>query len=105
MSGGSWDYVSFKFEDVANRLENSEPDRSCYLLRRALGKHIRLIATALHAIEWVDSCDWGNGDERKSIEACFLQPAQQVEAQELLAELERLKVEVGRVCAGTMQGK
>lgn len=105
MSGGSWDYVSEKFLDVGNRLESSAPHVSCYLLRRALGKQVQLIASALHAIEWVDSCDWSDGDERAALEKCFKEPGQQVEARELLVEIERLKVEVERVCAGMTQGK
>jgi hypothetical protein len=58
MSGGSWDYVSYKFEDTAHRLLGSKCP-----YRQALGRQILREAEALHAIEWVDSCDWGPGDE------------------------------------------
>ncbi len=63
MSGGSWDYVYHQFDEVAERLEQ-EPQP----LRRALGKHIRLVSIAMHSIEWVDSCDYGPGDEIDDIE-------------------------------------
>lgn len=98
MSGGSWDYISFKVEETAERLCSSSADTSCYLLRRALGKQLLQIGNALHNIEWVDSSDYAPGDEREALEACFKEPGAQVEARELLADLERLKEEVERVC-------
>jgi hypothetical protein len=30
---------------------------------------LRVVADALHAVEWVDSCDYGPGDEVESIDA------------------------------------
>lgn len=97
MSGGSWDYISFKVDEIAERLCRSRPDTSCYLLRRALGKQLLQVGKALHDIEWVDSCDNSDGDEREALEACFKEPAKQIEVRELLAELERLKVEVEKL--------
>ncbi len=58
MSGGSWDYVCYKIADVAERLESEK-----HPLRRALGKHMQLVSNAMHSIEWVDSCDYSEGDE------------------------------------------
>ena len=62
MSGGSWDYVTYKFQDVADRLKEEKDT-----LRRALGGHIELIVKAMRDIEWVDSGDYGPGDEVESI--------------------------------------
>ena len=39
--------------------------------RRAFAEHLRLVAKALHDIEWVDSCDYGRGDEDAAIDACL----------------------------------
>lgn len=64
MSGGSWDYAFSVFDGVANSLSNdSDP------LRRLLGRRVELIAKALHDIEWVDSDDYGSGDDVAAIKA------------------------------------
>lgn len=39
--------------------------------RRAFAAHLELVAKALHDIEWVDSCDYGPGDENAAIMACI----------------------------------
>ena len=36
-------------------------------LRRVFGAHLKNVATALHDIEWVDSGDYGAGDELEAI--------------------------------------
>jgi threonine dehydrogenase-like Zn-dependent dehydrogenase len=62
MSGGSWGY-SFRYVmEAADRLKNSKCKK-----RKAFGDHLKLIANALHDIEWVDSCDYGPGDEIEAI--------------------------------------
>ena len=66
MSGGSWDYVYCKFDEVADSLINSNDVR-----RKSLGLLIRKIAKAMKEIEWVDSCDSSSGDEYVAIEKCF----------------------------------
>lgn len=66
MSGGSWDYVYFKFEETADRLlESKSPER------RALGRLIRPMTKALHDIEWADSGDRGQGSELPAILAAL----------------------------------
>lgn len=61
MSGGSMDYLYSKVQD-ANFSEDT-------VLRRAFRAHLNKVAEALHDIEWVDSCDYGKGDEEKAIRA------------------------------------
>ena len=63
MSGGSWDYAYQQFQEVGEMLCGSNAP-----LRRALGKRVLLIAKALHDIEWVDSNDYGKGDDVAAIE-------------------------------------
>jgi hypothetical protein len=63
MSGGSWDYVYMKVEEVSISLRSSKDPR-----RRALGLKVHLIAEAMHAIEWVDSGDESPGDEYEAID-------------------------------------
>ena len=79
MSGGSWDYLHSKMEYAADRLTKDEMPE-----RRALGRMMERMAKAMHAIEWVDSCDWAKGDEVAPIEEA-LGPAA---AALTLAELE-----------------
>jgi hypothetical protein len=62
MSGGSWNYLYSKVDDMAGTLARSDDP-----LRRAFGEHLALVAEAMHDIEWVDSCDYGRGDEHKAI--------------------------------------
>lgn len=80
MSGGSWDYVFHRFTEVAERLESArQPER------RALGKHLSLIADAMHDIEWVDSADKSPGDELPAIEK-VLGPLPPIVLAEVVAE-------------------
>lgn len=65
MSGGSYDYVCFKISDIELRNCLTDPRRA------AFQKLLKLIGQAMYAIEWVDSCDWGPGDEHKDIDRCF----------------------------------
>jgi hypothetical protein len=64
MSGGSMNHLYSKLKYEANfRLDTPE--------RRAFAKHLELVIKALHDIEWVDSADYGPGDENKAIRACL----------------------------------
>ena len=47
--------------------------------RKAFMAHMRKVIAALKAIEWVDSCDYGPGDENEAILAC-LQPGDTLQA-------------------------
>lgn len=62
MSGGSFDYSYYKVEEMADSMAASKSS-----LRRAFGKHLRKVAKAMHDVEWVDSSDYGRGDEDKAI--------------------------------------
>lgn len=73
MSGGSMDYLYSKVLHCANfPLDTPE--------RIAFAAHLKLVAQALHDIEWVDSGDYGPGDENAAIRACLNPaPPQQIE--------------------------
>lgn len=64
MSGGSLNYLSSRIEREAV-FHTDTPER------KAFAKHLELVCKALHDIEWVDSCDYGPGDENDAIRACF----------------------------------
>lgn len=67
MSGGSYDYLYCKVEDMADRIVEAGDTPE----RRRFAEHLRRVANAMHAIEWVDSCDLGRGDENAAIRAVF----------------------------------
>lgn len=84
MSGGSWDYLYCKIEEAGYTLKASNDP-----LRRAFGAHMILVAKAMHDIEWVDSCDKANGDERAAIEAALGQNANALELKEARKDAEK----------------
>ena len=63
MSGGSMEYLCYKVEEATFRLDTNE--------RKAFAKHLKLVAKALHDIEWVDSGDDSPGSESAAIRACI----------------------------------
>lgn len=71
MSGGSYDYLYSRVESMAENIPHRNNPR-----RVAFKKLLSLVADAMHAIEWVDSCDYAPGDEDEQIERClkFIQP-------------------------------
>lgn len=54
MSGGSYDYVTFKIADAAAELIARHPDEPHVV---ALGAHLKRVAEVMHDIESADSCD------------------------------------------------
>ena len=64
MSGGSMNYLYSKLLHCADFPINT-PERE------AFANHLKLVAQALHDIEWVDSGDYGPGDENAAIRACL----------------------------------
>lgn len=98
MSGGSWDYVYSRIDDIADRLLCSSTRTSCTDERRALGRVLKLAAAAMHDIEWVDSCDYSDGDEREAIMK-VVSRAEVVEAaaDRLRAEIDRAQMALERL--------
>ena len=86
MSGGSWDYVYGRVGEAAERLQR---ERSS--VRRAFGRHLALVAHALHEIEWCDSGDHGGDQDVVAMRAC-LTPHQ--EADELRAMIAALRADL-----------
>ena len=85
MGGGSWDYFCFKADDVADKLcEERSP------LRRALGQHMKLVAHAMHEIEWVDSGDKSSPDDTEAIKAVFEDLAGSTEMEVLLQDARKI---------------
>ena len=65
MSGGSYDYIWIKIDDIEIRNIDNNPKRNKFQ------KLLKLVADAMHAIEWVDSGDYGEGAEEEYIDKVF----------------------------------
>jgi hypothetical protein len=67
MSGGSYNYAYHRLEEFSEEfgLRADTP------ARKAFAKHLQKVAKAMHDIEWVDSSDYGYGDEVEAIMACI----------------------------------
>ena len=63
MSGGSMNHLYCRVRDVTFKAYTPE--------RQAFVEHLKLVAKALHDIEWVDSGDYGPGRENEAIRACL----------------------------------
>ena len=94
MSGGSMNYLYSRLEYDATFHTNT-PERV------ALKKHLEKVSKALHDIEWVDSGDYGPGDEYESIRACIGNGAVLNAAIEMAHEAAKtLRDELERACSG-----
>ena len=94
MSGGSMNYLYSRSECDANFKTNT-PER------KAFADHMRKVIKALHDIEWVDSGDYGPGDENEAIRACLgdaLMLASVIEQAHEAAKA--LRAELERACSG-----
>lgn len=88
------DYLYSKLEYGANFITNT-PER------RAFAKHLKLVVKALHDIEWVDSSDYGPGDDNEAIRACLNSGAVLEAAVESAHEAAKvLRAEIERACSG-----
>ena len=73
MSGGSYDYayrkVNHFVEELRERIERERRAgvEGAHDLRERFAVHLEKVAKAIHDIEWVDSCDYGPGDEVAAI--------------------------------------
>ena len=85
MSGGSWDYFCYNLDQVADRLICEKGNA----LRIAFGRHLKLCAEAMKSIEWVDSGDYGNGDDEDDIRKALGKDSDVLEIAEIKKELEK----------------
>lgn len=100
MSGGSWDYLYNKVEDAADRLDGSTCEH-----RRAFGKLVAKVADALHAIEWVDSCDYAPNDEIEPIKKALGENAETLILAEVIKEAEDVKLRLDNAIYRTKEIK
>jgi len=70
MSGGSHDYAYRHVEQFADEIDwrpNLDAPDGPGIIRQAFADHLRQVAKAMHAIEWVDSSDWAPEHEIEPI--------------------------------------
>lgn len=65
MSGGAYNYICYKLSEIELEHTDTNPRRA------AFAKLLKLVGEAMHDIEWVDSCDYGPGDENEAIDKVF----------------------------------
>jgi hypothetical protein len=82
MSGGSYDYAYYRIEELAREIRPTTP------LRKAFKTLLVKVAKAAHDIEWVDSGDYGPGDEDESILDCLGTNAKALVLTEAIQEAE-----------------
>ena len=66
MSGGSYNYLFEQVEQMAVQMRKNNQDlksKQVFELRQAFANHLSDVAYAMKQVEWVDSCDCGEGDE------------------------------------------
>lgn len=91
MSGGHYDYFYRKMEDIADELsQNKDP------LRRAFAGKLKLFAKAMHDIEWVDSGDYGDGDEIEAINLALGGGADALTLKEIILSAREIKEQLTR---------
>jgi len=90
MSGGSYDYAFRHVQDMAANLRCGRNGHDP--LRVAFAEHLEKVAKAMHDVEWVDSCDYGKGQEAEAIRA-VIAPGAELDAAIDLAELARRKLD------------
>src|SRR5687767_12504646 len=99
MSGGSWNYVFRTFEEVGERLLLCNQ-----LSRRTLGSLVLRIAKALHDIEWVDSDDFGPGQEEKAIDLALGISRDTMMLEQSLADAKRVLADLQAAIAKAQGG-
>ena len=87
MSGGAYNHIYIQVEEVAMQLLR-HPES----YRKAFGRHLLEVATALHDLEYVDSADMSPGDDKEAIMNCIsksdLGKSIIMEAEKVLEELQ-----------------
>ncbi|MDY6845289.1 MAG: hypothetical protein SVW57_14520 [Thermodesulfobacteriota bacterium] len=86
MSGGSYEYLCYKIEEATRKLRQSKNP-----LRRAFGEKLQLFATAMHDIEWVDSGDYGTGEDEKAIKLALGENSDALTLKEVLESAREIK--------------
>lgn len=93
MSGGSLNYIYLNVEEASHSVKR----QATKPLHKAFARHLKLVAEALHDLEWVQSGDYGEGDEDKAILAVLGKDAKQKELEVIKEELEKLFAEFNKV--------
>lgn len=89
MSGGSYNYAYRHVEDMALTLSRKKSP-----IHNAFGKHLLLVAKAMHDIEWVDSGDYGEDRDVEAIRNVLGAHWRELIVAEALDQIEAIKEEL-----------
>jgi len=90
VSGGSYNYAYSNVSMFVDSLERNDSTP----LRKAFAKHLKKVVKAMHDIEWVDSGDYGEGDEEKAIKAVLGKDTKHFVLSELKEQLDAIQKEL-----------
>lgn len=93
MSGGSFEYAYCGVDEMASQLLTYSKNP----LWLAFAKHLQLVAKAMHDIEWVDSGDYGEGQEVEAVEKALGDNWIGITAQESLSQIDAIREQVARM--------
>lgn len=93
MSGGSYDYFFGRVNEFNTQLRYNANTP----LRKAFLKLMINVADAVHDIEWVDSGDYGEGDEDKAIKKCLGADWKAKSIEAMLEEIEQMVEQVNKL--------
>jgi hypothetical protein len=96
MSGGRLDYLYHKVEEAAEQIVSYGLDQKKPLWQ-AFGKHVKLVAAALHDCEWVMSNDYGRDDADKAIEDALGEGHRELQMEVLLKAFQGLAENVAKL--------
>ena len=84
MSGGFYNYADYNLRSFIGEFaaEANTPLRKAFLV------HLADVAEAIHAIEWVDSGDYGPGDEEEAIKKVLGPHWKELTLEEVLKEMD-----------------
>lgn len=102
MSGGSYNYA---YSHVRNMADEIQLRSTRSALRDAFAAHLRLVADAMHDLEWVDSSDYVEGDADEAMRKCLRIGEPVPFAIDLLiAAMENLQREIAVATAHKVEG-
>jgi len=83
MSGGAYEYLCFKLEDVASRVKGNNDHPA---IRRRISEYLKCLGNIMHEVEWEDSGDGGD----------WIKVRKELRAIEKLGKLDEVKLDKAR---------
>jgi hypothetical protein len=101
VSGGSYQYAYGKLDAFIDEM-NSRPTTPT---RKAFAAHLQLVSQAMHDVEWVDSADYGYGDENAAIAKCLGKDGPQRVLEVVIADAQKAIAEIDAAIKAAKKAK